>query len=717
MRNGHVQAVHVRVDGALIGVIVRSAERITSCLDNLFHERVATAESVFRAVVKRVSLTGVTRLCTHDHAAFELERAVFRCVIIFACGVFEECDVVFLVKVLAVVVAIFVDAVVAVEVGVIEDVVFALLTSKNVFLSAELDLGRLAFFTVETLDVESEIEHGNVTLLVEEQHAQRDVVRIEILFEIDLEIGQIVRYARVVGHQFLDDNLQEARSDVESDRVGEHVDEQAQRIGILSVLVLAERIRRRHCVCVVLIAVCHKTADETAYHFFDGVRAHINVEFRLFAEQGFDVKIQACFARLFVVVVVDAEKVRFAAVKELAGVVVIVTIFSCDVAAAFEFVVLLAPNIDCNVKVTHVDCKLRQDVEFEAEIESEREVDVERCVFRDLELALHATEQSAEHFAESLVDAVVLFAEHAVCPHVQAAVCLQRSNLCRVCHLHVVAVILLVGDVGKHGVCQVSGRMQGIVDLLVVIVREVDLACVDKQVAAQRERHVIHIVRVHVLFERIVLVFGLVEVGLQNGAFLLHLDPVVFGIFVLVDLRVGFFFAHTARNECGALRCEPFVRDEHFLLSVVHFFLVHVHSLDAFIRRAGVDKVFFALDHSADVVREGLAVLGGKLELAVVLHKQGAVVNDVILVLVFVISRICKVFVCIEFRAVVKRPVVDTVAFLVHAAVKGFVRIDVARALCDADDVIIACFRAFCVLELGHAHLRSKDVERDLVIP
>ena len=117
----------------------------------------------------------------------------------------------------------------------------------------------------------------------------------------------------------MDDNLQEARSDVESDRVGEHVDEQAQRIGILSVLVLAERIRRRHCVCVVLIAVCHKTADETAYHFFDGVRAHIDVEFRLFAEQGFDVKIQACFARLFVVVVVDAEKVRFAAVKELAG--------------------------------------------------------------------------------------------------------------------------------------------------------------------------------------------------------------------------------------------------------------------------------------------------------------------------------------------------------------------------------------------------------------
>ena len=148
LRNGHVQAVHVRVDDALICVVVRSAERITSCLDNLFHERVATAESVFRTVVERVSLTGVTRLCAHDHAAFELERAVFGCVIIFAVCVFEECDVVFLVKVLAVVVAVFVDAVVAVEVGVIEDVVFALLTSENVFLSAELNLGRLAFFTV-----------------------------------------------------------------------------------------------------------------------------------------------------------------------------------------------------------------------------------------------------------------------------------------------------------------------------------------------------------------------------------------------------------------------------------------------------------------------------------------------------------------------------------------------------------------------------------------
>ena len=197
----------------------------------------------------------------------------------------------------------------------------------------------------------------------------------------------------------------------------------------------------------------------------------------------------------------------------------------------------------------------------------------------------------------------------------------------------------------------------------------------------------------------------------------MHLDPVVCGIVVLGNLRVGFFFAHTARNELVALRCEPFVRDKHFLLSVVHFFLVHVHSLDAFIRRAGVDKVFFALDHSADVVRECLAVLGCKLELAVVLHKQGAVVNDVISVLVFVISRICKVFVRIESRAVVERPVVDTVAFLVHAGVKGFVRIDVARALSDADDVKVACFRTFCVLELGHAHLGCKDVERDFIIP
>ena len=118
---------------------------------------------------------------------------------------------------------------------------------EDIFFSAELDGRGLTRHAVQTLNVESEIEHGDIASLVEEDCADRNVVRIEILFKVNLEVGQHTRDARAVCHKFVEQNFCKARRDVERDCIGEYVDEQACRIGILLVGILVSDRVGRNC--------------------------------------------------------------------------------------------------------------------------------------------------------------------------------------------------------------------------------------------------------------------------------------------------------------------------------------------------------------------------------------------------------------------------------------------------------------------------------------
>ena len=273
------------------------------------------------------------------------------------------------------------------------------------------------------MDVKTEVEHGDVALLVEENCTDRNVVRIEILFDINLEVGQHIRNACTVGQKFCKQNFRKSGCNVYCDCVCEYVEEQTRGCRALLVGVLVRHFVGCHG-CVGRIAL-DGFADNSRQHVFKRILAHIHEEFCVFAEQCFRVEIETCFAGVFVVVVVDAENVRFCSVKELTLVFVFVSVCTRDVVAVFEQIVLFAPNVDCDVEVTHVDAERRKNVELEAEVQTNREVDVERHIFRNLEFALHCAENAAQHIAECLVDSVVFVVESAVYPHIQTAVCFE----------------------------------------------------------------------------------------------------------------------------------------------------------------------------------------------------------------------------------------------------------------------------------------------------
>ena len=193
-----------------------------------------------------------------------------------------------------------------------------------------------------------------------------------------------------------------------------------------------------------------------------------------------------------VVVVVDTENVRFGAVKQLAFVILVISVFGGYVSAVFEFVVLFAPNIDCNVKVADIDTEGRQNVEFEAEIEAQREVDVESHIFRHLELALQVAEQCSEYVTECLVDACVTVTECAVYPDVELSRVFESRDFGLVCYLYVVTMILLVCDLLEDShfdvrILVAGGIVESVVDLLVVVVSKVDLARLQEEASAKRQ--------------------------------------------------------------------------------------------------------------------------------------------------------------------------------------------------------------------------------------
>ena len=203
---------------------------------------------------------------------------------------------------------------------------------------------------------------------------------------------------------------------------------------------------------------------------------------------------------------------RLRAVEQLDIVVVFVSVFARDVVfarAVVEQVVLFAPNVDCNVKVANIDAEGREYVEFETEVQAEREVDIEGHILCDLELALHCAEDAAQNVAERFVHAAVLLVEFTVDQNEQAVVFVEFCQIVLFGDFDVVALELLVGnafvlDKLKRGL----NFSYALVHFCVILIREVNLSCLEEQTASQRERNVVEIVGINVLFVCVICIFG-----------------------------------------------------------------------------------------------------------------------------------------------------------------------------------------------------------------
>ena len=117
---------------------------------------------------------------------------------------------------------------------------------------------------------------------------------------------------------------------------------------------------------------------------------------------------------------------------------------------------------------------------------------------------------------------------------------------------------------------------------------------------------------------------------------MLHFEPVTALVeIVLFELFVDFRLAHTACKELFAQ-----IGEENLLLRVVLLLLIDERSLNFRIGNARGDVIRLALRNACEIVGE-CTVLGCKLIRIGVLvsYVQGVIVDDVIFVLILVITR------------------------------------------------------------------------------